>query len=157
MKNFFCFPFFKLIDCGIDLEAKDLSEGILREFLVTDLKNTYLLIRNCGAVIRINVGLKMSLEVLNIILGNVIGIGINLCNDGVIRNASLGMALVNYYIKNAGSGNKLVFDLLGINVLSVRENDKVLDSTGDVYFTVRTEFTNISRMEEAVGIDCGSG
>ena len=133
-----------LFNSHIDLESHDLTKGVLGELLVTNLENTYLLVRYCGEVVLINVLLEMCVDIGNAVLLDIILIGINLSNDGVVHKASLALSLVNYDIDNAGNCDELRLNLLGVNVLTVGENDEVLLSTGDVDRTLLAELTVVA-------------
>ena len=74
----------------------------------------------------------MSLKVGNTLFSKAGLIGIDLANDGVEGDATTALTLVNYDINESGSCAERILDLLGIYVLTVRENDNVLESTCDV-------------------------
>ena len=61
----------------------------------------------------------MCFDVGNVVLFDIFLIGINLCNYCVMLKSASALSLVNDDIENTGSRDKIVFDLLGINVLSV--------------------------------------
>ena len=108
-----------LVDGHINLSSEDLTEGILGEFLVADLEKTYLLIGYCGLIVLVDELLEVALKVGDPLLFKESLIGEYFCNDGVVCKTSLGLALVNDDLNEAGSCGKGVLDLLGVNVLTV--------------------------------------
>ena len=92
----------------------------------------------------------MCLDIGNVILLDILVIGINLCNDCVVLHTSLALTLVNDDIDYAGSCNELVFDFFGINVLTVGENDEILFTSGNIENIVFVKLTVVTGFEVTV-------
>ena len=148
---------FILVDSHIDLESCDLAEGVLGEGCGSDLENTDLLIGNGGLVVLVDKGLDMSLYVLNAVCLDIVLVGEDLGDDRVVRETSLALTLVNNDVENAGGGNESVFDLLGIYVLAVREDDEVLLTSRDEEDAVLALLAVVTGAEEAVLGECLCG
>ena len=139
-----------LVDRHIDLESHDLTEGILGELLGTHLEYGYLLIRYCGEVVLVDVLLEVGVDILDAVLGDVVLVGINLGNDSIVLHASLALSLVNNDVDNAGNRDELCLNLLGVNILTVGEDDEVLLTAGNVDLTVLAELTVVAGLEVSV-------
>ena len=118
------------VDRHIELKSHDLAKCVLGELGIANLENADLLVRNCGAVVVVNVLLQMCLDIGDVVLLDILVIGIDLGNDCVVLHTSLALTLVNDDVDDTGSCNELVFNLLGVNVLTVGEDDEVLFTSG---------------------------
>ena len=113
------------VDRHIDLEAHDLAEGVFREFRPADLEDRDLLVRNRLPVERVNVRFEVCFNVGNAVLFQIVLVGIDFRDDGIVRYAAFALPFVNDDVENAGRCREFVFDLFRVNILAVGENDQV--------------------------------
>ena len=67
---------FLLVDRHIELESEDLTKGVLRELLGSDLEDSDLLIGDSRLVVFVDVALKILLDVLDAVLLHEVVVGI---------------------------------------------------------------------------------
>ena len=144
---------FHSVDGHIQLEAHDLAQGVLGEVLLADLQDGDLLVGHRRLVVGIDVGLEVCLRVGNAVLLHVVLVREDLSDDGVVRDAAAALALVDDDILHAGDGDQLVLDLLGVDVLAVREDDEVLLAAGDVEDVVLVQLAIVAGAEVAVVVE----
>ena len=96
---------------------------------------------------------KIKNNIYDIVLLDILIIGINLGNDCVVLNATLALSLVDDDLKDTGSCDQLVFNFLGIYVFAVGENDEVLLSAGDGQNIVLVKTSVVAGVEVAVFAD----
>ena len=120
-----------LVNRLIDLESGDLLRGILREFLVTDLYLAYLLVGNVLLVDLDDSLVEILLCIINVVHSKCIEVGIYLGNDNLLLRIGLALAGIYNDLVYAVDTLDVGLDLFGIYVLSVREDNEVLESAGD--------------------------
>ena len=147
------FYFSDLVYAHVELKSHYLTKSILGEFLGTNLENAYLLVGNGVYVIGINELLEVSINVGDTIFLHVFLVGEYLCYNGIVVRAATALTLVHDNVDKTGNCSELALDLLGIYVLTVGENDKVLLSTGNVDLAARTKLAVVTRSEVSVGSD----
>ena len=79
-----CDSLFYLVDGHINLKSHDLAQGILGELLGADAEKTDLLIGNGGLVVAVDVLLEVGVKILNLIRFEIVLVGVDLGNDGVV-------------------------------------------------------------------------
>ena len=90
------------INGHIDLEAHDLAQGVLREFLCANLEVHDLLKGNGVFIVFIDIGLQMCLDIGDAVLFDIVLVGIDLGDDGIVHDAALGLTFIDDDIENAG-------------------------------------------------------
>ena len=141
---------FLSINSFIDLESLNLLGGVLFELLLSDFNLAYGLVGNVLLVDLLHRVLKILLRILDIVKRKGIEVGEYFRNDNLLRRIALALACVNYYLTNTVNTLNIGLDLLGINVLAVREDDEVLKSARDIEPAVLIKLTEVACLKEAV-------
>ena len=112
-----------------------------------------LLIGNGVFIVFIDIGLQMCLDIGDAVLFDIVLVGIDLGDDGIVHDTALGLTLIDDDIENTGCCDQLVFDFLGIDILAVGENDEVLLSAGDGQNIVLIKTSVVAGVEVAFFIN----
>ncbi len=150
-KAVFCKYNFPLYAC-VDLEALDLAQGVLRKFGAADAEKIDLPIGDGGAVVRVRYAAEVRVQVLvgegEEFLGRV-----DLRHDGVTGRIVLSDALVHDDLRDAALGAEKRLDLLGVDVLSVREDDEILRPAREDEPARLVEASDVPRAEVALRVE----
>ena len=140
----------------INFESCDLSRGVLGEFLVSQLDSANGFVGGVFTVNALDFPLKVGFQIVDSLCFQPFMVGVYFGNDNLLGGIVFMHALVDNDLVYAADALDIALDFLGVDILTVRENDEIFHAAGDVEPLIAVELsdiTDVTGVEVAVLID----